>query len=219
MSAIEVPERIDALDFMDQKIPQRWKYHHIWRYNFAKKFVKNKVVVDVACGCGYGSYILSRPAKELIAIDKDPCFKEQYKKSNIMFVQADVACIPLESSSVDVVVSLETLEHLNSPQDFMLEVHRILCRRGLLIISTPNKNHSPQNAPYHITEFGKREFEETVSRAGFRIRKFLGQNLDCLPPFFCRIENKFPKLTLIRSYLGVLFPNHSTIFLIVAEKL
>ena len=34
-------------------------YEHLIRYFFASQFVKDKVVLDLGCGTGYGSYIFS----------------------------------------------------------------------------------------------------------------------------------------------------------------
>ena len=42
---------------------------HIHRYHFAKQLVNNKVVLDAACGSGYGSALLAEEAKEVYGID------------------------------------------------------------------------------------------------------------------------------------------------------
>ena len=63
-----VPERIDALD-KNSGFPRSWSYHHIYRYNLTKKYCKNKIVLDVGCGYGYGSFILSKICKSIIGID------------------------------------------------------------------------------------------------------------------------------------------------------
>lgn len=218
MSSIEVPERLDALDEKDTAIPEKWKLHHVWRYNFAKRFVKNKVIIDVACGYGYGSFILSKAAKEVFAIDVANCFREKYKNKKITFIRSDAKKIPLKDNAIDVAVSFETLEHLFSPEIFLREIYRLLHNKGLLILSVPNKLHSSANAPYHIRDFGRGELEDILKNAGFKILHFGGQNFNNLP-FFYIIENRFPRLTIIRSYLGFLFPNQSTVFLTICKKI
>ena len=46
------------------------KLAHIARYEFAQKYVKDKNVIDVACGSGYGSRILKEGgANKIIGID------------------------------------------------------------------------------------------------------------------------------------------------------
>lgn len=44
---------------------------HFPRYEFAKDRAKDKVVLDIASGTGYGSYELAQVAKEVIGIDVD----------------------------------------------------------------------------------------------------------------------------------------------------
>ena len=42
---------------------------HINRYRFATALVGNQRVLDIACGSGYGSFILSEKASSVIGID------------------------------------------------------------------------------------------------------------------------------------------------------
>ena len=44
--------------FIPGKVENRIEQDHIARYSFAKKFVQNSNVLDVACGVGYGSVLL-----------------------------------------------------------------------------------------------------------------------------------------------------------------
>jgi len=40
-------------------------YEHLHRYAFACEFVKDKVVLDIACGEGYGSTMLAESHEEI----------------------------------------------------------------------------------------------------------------------------------------------------------
>ncbi len=42
---------------------------HLSRYFFAKDFCVDKAVLDVACGEGYGSYILAQTAQSVLGVD------------------------------------------------------------------------------------------------------------------------------------------------------
>ena len=46
-------------------------YEHLHRYAYATQFVKNKRVLDLASGEGYGSYLLAKTAKSVTGIDID----------------------------------------------------------------------------------------------------------------------------------------------------
>lgn len=141
---------------------------HLQRYYSIIDLVKNKVVVDAASGEGYGSSILARYASTVYGIDiSDEAVKEaklKYIQENLHFINTSVESIPLEDNSVDVIVSFETIEHLNefTQQRFLLEIKRVLKNSGVLIISTPDKEVYSDIPSYknefHIKEFYKQEF-------------------------------------------------------------
>lgn len=152
---------------------------HIDRYNFAVPFIHNKMVVDIACGSGYGSHLLGRKgAKKIIGIDCDSktieYAKARYPRRNIIYKVGDAINVPITSSSTDVVVSFETIEHIKKPLKFLSEAKRVLKKSGLLIISTPNKKHSIGDNPFHYKEYNLWEFNKILSRY-FRSIIYYGQ--------------------------------------------
>lgn len=87
---------------------------HISQYRFAAKYLKGKIVLDVACGSGYGSELLRQNGNEVLGIDIDPenvefaerAFKGCYKVGNAEDLKG------LEDKTFDAVVSIQTIEHL-----------------------------------------------------------------------------------------------------------
>jgi len=60
------------LPFVDPKISgAEIHYEHLHGYYIALHFVEGKKVLDLACGEGYGSYILSKSAEHLVGIEID----------------------------------------------------------------------------------------------------------------------------------------------------
>ena len=59
---------------------------HLHRYALAKKYVNNKVVLDIASGEGYGSNLLCANAKHVYGVDIEEKVieraKKKYKKNN-----------------------------------------------------------------------------------------------------------------------------------------
>jgi ubiquinone/menaquinone biosynthesis C-methylase UbiE len=135
---------------------------HLVRYEGVKSIVADKVVLDIACGTGYGSSILASSAKRVIGVDIDEdtveYAKQKYGSSKISFLQGEATAIPLEDSSVDVIISFETVEHIKNYKKFLQEIKRVLKPKGLLAISTPNDKTYIEDNPFHQHEFIFSEF-------------------------------------------------------------
>lgn len=155
-------------------------FDHLARYVFAQSYVKRKTVLDIACGSGYGCLLLvSAGAKKIIGIDnaKDAIIyaKKKYPHQKITYGVGDAGNIPLKNNSIDVVVSFETIEHVEDYKKFVQEIHRVLKKNGVVIMSTPNALLGTEEAnPFHIKEFTREEFTGLLGK-GFTKPVLYGQ--------------------------------------------
>lgn len=141
---------------------------HLVRYLFAASYVKNKVVLDIASGTGYGSQILAKSgAKSVIGVDLE---EEAVKKAsslnkykNVEYINSDACNLRLANKTFDLIVSFETIEHIKDCKKYLSELRRVLRNDGLLLISTPNVKISKAKNPFHYKEFTKEEFQELLS--------------------------------------------------------
>lgn len=147
-------------------------YEHWHRYVFAREFVKDKNVLDVACGEGYGSHLLAKEARYVTGVDINAESVEQaqnkYISSNLEYVQANALSLAFEAETFDCVISFETLEHLSEHESLLAELTRVLKKDGLLLISTPDKkfysDETGYQNPYHVKELYKNEFENLLAQ-------------------------------------------------------
>ena len=58
-------------------------------------------------------------------------------------MQSSASQLPIETSSIDVIVSFETIEHLTEQEEMMFEIKRVLKPNGIVIISSPDKKIMP----------------------------------------------------------------------------
>lgn len=204
------------MEFLGERVipgqtPERIYDDHIARYKFASQYVVNKKVLDVACGTGYGSkYLLSQGAKEVVGVDiSDEAIKyarQHYTDDKLIFLKADATNLSFPESFFDVVVSFETIEHLENYQKYLSEINRILKTDGILLISSPNRlvtspdypkrKKSPDN-PFHFVEFTETELIDLLKN-NFKEIKVLGQRminkifiLPLIRKFFFRLEDTF----------------------------
>ncbi len=159
---------------------------HLHRYAVAFQLVQGKTVLDIACGEGYGSFLMAQHAKRVIGVDiSEEAVKHagvKYSGQNLSFRQGSADKIPLEDGQVDVVVSFETLEHHDKHDEMLREVKRVLKADGQFIISTPNKliysDRTGYKNPFHIKELYFEEFRQLLDRH-FRHSRYYGQKLVC----------------------------------------
>jgi ubiquinone/menaquinone biosynthesis C-methylase UbiE len=145
-------------------------------------------VLDAGCGSGFGATMLARSdAKAVIGLDLDLAANKKvwlshgsYPKSPLYLV-GNAEKIPLPDLAVDVVVCIETLEHVNQDQQAVAEFCRILKTGGTLYLTTPNakitqpKKGKPDN-PFHIREYTPHELQDLLS-ARFSKVVLLGQRV------------------------------------------
>lgn len=145
---------------------------HLVRYAFAAPHCKDKLVLDAACGVGYGTARLARDARRVVGVDRAPeaiaYARTEYAVPTARFALADAHVLPFGNNVFDVVVSFETLEHLPRPDDFLAETARVLRPGGMLILSTPRvartRRNPPEN-PYHVVEYSVRDLERVLARS------------------------------------------------------
>ena len=152
-------ERIDPFFCEDY-----WRVDHLSRYIFALAHCENKTVLDASCGLGYGAALMgNNGAKKVIGIDNSATAIEraaaQYSTDKVTFEIADLEKpLPYRENSFDLVVSFETLEHLEQAQAALDNLARILSEKGILIISVPGEKDAESENPFHKQHFTKDSF-------------------------------------------------------------
>lgn len=98
-----------------------------------------KTILDAGAGEGALSGELKKRGFLVSACDLN-C--KQFKVSEITCKKVDLnKVLPYEDETFDYLISIETIEHLENPWNFIRESKRVLKNKGQLIISTPNISH------------------------------------------------------------------------------
>ncbi|MGE4425982.1 MAG: class I SAM-dependent methyltransferase [Solirubrobacteraceae bacterium] len=128
-------------------------------------------VVDLACGEGYGSAVLARRATHVVGVDANPEAHEharlRYVADNLRF---DRDLVETWEGDVDVVVFLQTIEHVQDPDALLARLATLAGPDGEVIVSTPNLlTLAPEGAeksenPWHIKEYRAGEYRELLER-------------------------------------------------------
>ncbi len=142
---------------------------HQMRYAFAARFVRDRVVLDIASGSGIGTdYLHKAGARLCLGLDLSLAAlrfsRSCYRLPHLAACDAGRIC--LAGESVEVVVSFETIEHLADTRLFLAECERVLRPGGVLVCSTPNREITrwDRENPFHLAEMPIRDFSRQVSR-------------------------------------------------------
>lgn len=190
---------MERLDFEDYKYSPIEASIHLARYMNAKPYIKGKRVLDAACGEGYGTRLIyDWGAASVVGVDISEAAvltaEKNFGNPHVEYLVHDVEELPFPDNSFDVVVSLETVEHLNDPVKFLKEMRRVLKENGTAIISCPNDNYYAQNVPDYINIYHKRrytwpEYRELVRKEfGEPTQWYMGNSLSGyinLPIMYC----------------------------------
>lgn len=135
---------------------------HLERYQFAAQHAQGTSILDMACGCGYGTFLLAQqhPEKQVTGVDLDPeaiaYAQQHYQSDNLQFI-----CANAEQFSAlqpfDTIVSLETIEHLPCPVTLASNQVKLLSASGRLIASVPITPTLDGN-PHHLHDFSQSSF-------------------------------------------------------------
>jgi 2-polyprenyl-3-methyl-5-hydroxy-6-metoxy-1,4-benzoquinol methylase len=144
-----------------------WFQRHLVVYDWIARRVAGLEVVDMACGEGYGSDVLSRRAARVTGVDANPEAHEharlRYRRGNLGFKRDLVETF---DQSCDAVVFLQTIEHVEDAKAILEHFKRILRPPGIVYVSTPNvltlapKGAERSGNPWHVHEYRAEEFRE-----------------------------------------------------------
>ena len=156
-----------------------WFRRHLAVYEWIAPRVAGRRVVDMACGEGYGSDLLTGTAASVVGVDANPEAHEharlRYVRSNLRFERDLVESF---AEPCDAVVFLQTIEHVQDPGAILEHFKSMLAAGqgerdhagGVAYVSTPNiLTLAPPGAeksdnPWHVKEYRAAEFRERPAR-------------------------------------------------------
>lgn len=167
-------------------VPQEnyWFQRHVVAYRFAAALAVGRRVLDSGCGEGYGLPLLARSAASVTGVELADWVvahaRRAYPGHDVL--QADVCDLPLPAECIDLVVSLQVIEHLPDVPRFLAEQRRVLAAGGAMVIATPNRltfsphdheGSDPQNL-FHVQEFTAAELVGRLRSVGLAAVRVMG---------------------------------------------
>lgn len=148
--------------------PSPYSRFFYWRYAWANWFCRGKKVLEIPCGMGWGTTLLTK-AKHVVGVDiSAEAVREanaRYAGKKREFIVGSMRALNFKKEVFEIVVCLEGIEHVNreTGKSFIAESYRVLKSGGLLLLSSPKhatREHSGNQ--YHVVEYTLREVTEII---------------------------------------------------------
>ena len=148
---------------------------HIVRYALAAEYVRpGDRVLDCACGLGYGTAVLAALSLggEFLGMDLDAdtvgYAQSNYGGPGLRYAAGDVAVLDgVEDSSIDLIVSMETLEHVPDWEAALAAFKRVLKPDGRIVCSVPDRwmdETGEDPNPHHLHVFDWAKLSQGLSQ-------------------------------------------------------
>ena len=159
------------------------RWHWDRRDRLALSLVRHTdlALVDIGCGEGITLGKMRRlfPDRKVLGIDILSENIDICRRQGCKVEQGDVYNLPLPSKSVDFVLLMEVIEHLEHSETAIQEIHRVLVPDGRLVIVFPNDRffkiariltlrfREAAYDPGHVQQWTPHEMREFLNRQGF----------------------------------------------------
>ena len=119
-------------------------------YTTPEDMFSNKTVVDIGCGAaGKTLYFATFGVKHIYGVDilenyrqvAETLAKEHGLSGKFTFMPNDAAKLPFGDSSIDTIILNDTIEHIDRPEDVLLECLRVLTEGGKVFLNFPPYSH------------------------------------------------------------------------------
>jgi SAM-dependent methyltransferase len=166
-----------------------WFRRHEAVYRALAADCRDATVLEAGVGEGYGAALLAGEARRVVGLELDAPtavhVAGRYGRGGtgaLDVVRADLQALPLPDAAVDVVVTLQVIEHLWDQPGFLRECARVLRPGGRLHCSTPNRlTFSPGHTlhdrplnPFHTYELAAEDLTALVHGADLEVTSMRG---------------------------------------------
>jgi SAM-dependent methyltransferase len=150
-------------------------WHHSKALNFIKKEFSNRKAKTLDIGCFNGFFVkkLYSLGYDAEGIDFNRNAIDFGKKKfglDLRISSRSLDDILLSGQKFDIITLFEVVEHIPNAQEFLHNVNKLLADKGILILSTPNKNMCWRPAldfpPHHLSRYTIKALEGYVSQLG-----------------------------------------------------
>lgn len=153
-----------------------WFRRHLAAYHFAAALCRGARVLEAGAGEGYGAAaVRNAGAATVVALDYDAAAIGHLRATyRLAAIRGNLVALPFRDAAFDLVLSLQTIEHVWDQSRFLDECARVLVPGGKLVLTTPNRRTFPAGNPFHSRELDAAELADLISETPLHVDQLLG---------------------------------------------
>jgi SAM-dependent methyltransferase len=147
--------------------------------------------LDVATGAGFTAFAIAERSAQTVALDATPEMLRESRRmaaergiERLTFVLGDAEGLPFADGAFDLVTCRSSAHHLPNVATFLSEVSRLLCSRGIFVVSDPVSPENDELAqfldrietlrdPTHVHDLRISEWKRLIAETGMAIEDLL----------------------------------------------
>jgi 2-polyprenyl-3-methyl-5-hydroxy-6-metoxy-1,4-benzoquinol methylase len=180
------------------------------KVKLVKRVVKGNKLLDIGSGTGDFLNICNNNGYEVIGIEPS----ENAKKSAIENYQLDIYSEEkikvLTNGSFDIITMWHVLEHVYNLKERVEEIHKLLVKKGVLIVAVPNhisydaeyyKEHwAAYDVPRHLYHFAPNDIKNLFEKNGFKLEDVLPMKFDSFYVSMLSEKYRSGKTNLLKAF-------------------
>ncbi|HLF45412.1 MAG TPA: class I SAM-dependent methyltransferase [Chitinophagaceae bacterium] len=162
----------------EKEIPSLTRLSLENRLDQFEKYRQNNRMLDVGCGEGWMLELAMQRGWQVCGTEFSPRAIEICKNKGIKMYSGILHPENMGEKDFDVIISSETIEHINNPREEVLNIHQLLRKGGLFFVTTPNFNsylrlifrdkYDIIRYPGHLAYYTKKTLKKLLSESGFK---------------------------------------------------
>lgn len=155
--------------------------------NEFEKYKKTNNLLDVGCGRGFFLEEAKKRGWNVYGTEYSDAAIKLLNSKGITTFQGKIADFNIPVNEFDIITSFEVIEHINSPNEDLKAINKLLRKGGLFYCTTPNFNSfmryylkTDYNVicyPEHLSYYTKKTLNKVVVQNGFKNIKFLSTGI------------------------------------------
>jgi 2-polyprenyl-3-methyl-5-hydroxy-6-metoxy-1,4-benzoquinol methylase len=148
-----------------------------------EKYRVNNRILDVGCGEGWILELALKRGWEAYGTEFSSRAIEICERKGIKMYAGVLKPESIKEKDFDIIVSSETIEHINNPKEEVKNIHQLLRKGGLFYITTPNFNsylrkmmkdkYAIIKYPEHLSYYTTTTLNKLLKETGFRKVKLM----------------------------------------------